>query len=601
MITRLLLAAALALAAFPAAAAVVALRDAQARFAPEGQPASGEQPVRLPHRWDKSFPGQAGTAVYRLELPPPQTDAPHALFFPRIGNQAEVVIGGEVIRQLGQLGVPTQDHAKAPVWIDLPRSRLLDGRPTPLEVRISAQAGRWGGLAGPVFGPAAELRPLYQVNYRWRQGASIVIVLALGLMSLMAGGLWWRQRDALYGLLAFTAVFGVVRMSDRLLVEPPLPWPLWGAVTACAFALHLLLLARFALEAVDLRAAWVRRGFWISTGAACAAAMAGFLLARPGLWTAALAALAIGPGMAVLVGCSQRAWTTRSRQSVLLCLAGFLVILTGVRDFLVVRLAESGSGSFSLLPHAVFVFVLFMGWIVVDRYSEQVAQFRELNASLGRRIAEREEQLSASHRLLTQQSEQQAALQERQRIMRDIHDGVGAHLVSLLNLVNQGTVKGPELQAEINLALDELRMAVDSMQPVDGDLAAVLGTLRYRLQPRLLAAGLAMHWDVDALPPLPGLTPQVVLQVQRILLETFTNIVRHGRAKSVSVWARTLEDPPRVALEVSDDGCGFQAGAAAGGMGLRNMRARCEAIGGTLDIRSLPGQGCAVRLELPRA
>ena len=580
------------------ARAATTLQQAEATLWPEHS-APMRATVTLPHRWERSFPREGGTAAYVLQLPQIAEREPHALFFSRIGNQAEILVDGEPLARLGRLGDPSADYAKAPVWIDVPASRLRRDGPTPLEIRVTMQANRWGGVSQVRFGPASELRPAYQSNYRWRQVASVVIVLALSLMGLMAGGLWWRQRDDLYGLLSLTALFGVVRMADRVLVQPPLPWPLWGAITASAFTVHLMLMARFALEAVEIRAAWVRAGFWVSVALGCVLATASFLLRQPHLWTAALAGMLV-PGLAVLVGCSQRAWTTRSRHSILLCTAGFIVILTGLRDFLMVRLPESGVSNFSLLPHAVFVFVLFMGWIVVDRYSQQVVEYRKLNASLEQRVAAREAELNASYEKLARQSELEATLQERQRIMRDIHDGVGAHLVSLLNLIKRGDVHGETLQKEINVALDELRMAVDSLQPVDGDLATVLATLRYRLQPRLEAAGLKVEWDVEALPPMPGLTPQTVLQVQRVLLEAFTNVIRHARATTLTVWARSLVDPPRLALEVRDDGVGFAAAAAEGpGLGLRSMRSRSQAIGGHLSLQSEPGCGSRLRLELP--
>jgi signal transduction histidine kinase len=297
----------------------------------------------------------------------------------------------------------------------------------------------------------------------------------------------------------------------------------------------------------------------------------------------------------------QSAWRTRSRQSLLLCAAGCIVILVGMRDWLVVRLGVTGAPTFSLLPHAVFVFVLFMGWIAVDRYSQQVRAYAHLAQSLEVRVAQREAELDASYKQLASQTEEQARLQERQRIMRDIHDGVGSHLVSLLSLARRGEVSSEKLESEINIALDELRVAVDSLQPVHGDLATVLATMRYRLQPRLQAAGLEVEWQVEELPPVPSLTPQRVMQIQRVLLEAFTNVLRHAHATRIRVAARALEEPPRLVLEVEDNGVGFDAGsAAAGGLGVGSMRNRSESIGALLALRSSPGQGTRVTLELPR-
>jgi signal transduction histidine kinase len=82
----------------------------------------------------------------------------------------------------------------------------------------------------------------------------------------------------------------------------------------------------------------------------------------------------------------------------------------------------------------------------------------------------------------------------------------------------------------VQIALDEMRMAVDSLQPMHDDFVSVLAMLRYRLQPRLQAAGIEVVWDVAELPPLRQLSPQAVLQVQRILLEAFTNVLKHAHA-----------------------------------------------------------------------
>ena len=198
-------------------------------------------------------------------------------------------------------------------------------------------------------------------------------------------------------------------------------------------------------------------------------------------------------------------------------------------------------------------------------------------------------------------TEEQAMLRERQRIMRDIHDGVGSHLVSLLGLAQKG-IPGDAMQQEIKVAMDELRVAVDSLQPVHGDLTTVLATLRYRLQPRLEAAGLQVEWDVGALPALDNLNPQMVLQIQRILLEAFTNVLRHAGATKITVAARAIDEPSSLVLEVTDDGCGFEvAQQPAQGLGVQSMHSRSESIGAMLTVSSKPGEGTCVRLELPRA
>jgi hypothetical protein len=246
-------------------------------------------------------------------------------------------------------------------------------------------------------------------------------------------------------------------------------------------------------------------------------------------------------------------------------------------------------------------FVLMMGWLIMERYVRQARQYQGLLVSLDQKVHEREQQLAASFAALQQAETQRATLQERQRIMRDIHDGVGAQLVGLLSLLKRGKTDSAQLQEHASAALDELRMAVDAMQPVNGDLATVLATLRYRLQPRLVAAGIAVDWQVEALPPMDHLTPQTVLQLQRILLEAFTNMLRHAQASRVRVSARhEAGAADQLVLELADNGIGMPDRApVVAGHGLKNMQARATAIGATLRFDAPPHGGTRVTIVLP--
>jgi signal transduction histidine kinase len=221
---------------------------------------------------------------------------------------------------------------------------------------------------------------------------------------------------------------------------------------------------------------------------------------------------------------------------------------------------------------------------------------------LEQRVAERDRELQDSYTRLKDINEEKAALAERARIMRDIHDGVGAQLVGLVSLLQTDIKRPEELREHAQSALDELRMAVDSLQPVEGSISTVLATLRYRLQARLKAAGIDVQWEVDDLPALENLTPSAVLQVQRILLEAFTNVIRHSQASVVQVRALHLlpgDGSQRISLCVDDNGQASKPDSASSssGHGQSNMRWRAQAIGANLHIEQSPMGGVRVRLE----
>ncbi len=193
---------------------------------------------------------------------------------------------------------------------------------------------------------------------------------------------------------------------------------------------------------------------------------------------------------------------------------------------------------------------------------------------------------------------ERARLTERQRIMSDIHDTVGSQLVGVLALV-RGGADAQVIEQHTADALQDLRMAVDAIQPINGNLAAVLATLRHRLQPRLQAAGLGLVWRVDDLPRLDHLTPVMVQHIQRIVMEAFSNVIQHANATSITLTALNLHESMSIEVSIADDGVGFDSHLSIAGRGLANLSARAQAIGAALFIAHHAPRGTLLRLTLP--
>jgi len=110
-----------------------------------------------------------------------------------------------------------------------------------------------------------------------------------------------------------------------------------------------------------------------------------------------------------------------------------------------------------------------------------------------------------------------------------------------------------------------------------------------------------VQWDVDTLPPIPGLEPPQILQVQRILLEGFTNVIKHAKASRVVVQARWQAAPqPTVWLRLIDNGVGLNNAAVSHpGLGLPSMQARAQALGATLTLGPGDEGGATLSMRWP--
>ena len=183
--------------------------------------------------------------------------------------------------------------------------------------------------------------------------------------------------------------------------------------------------------------------------------------------------------------------------------------------------------------------------------------------------------------------------------MRDMHDGLGASLLSSMAIV-QSDPNAPEILVQsISDCMTELRSVIDSLEPIEEDVGALLGKLRHRIGPSLERNGTVVRWQVDELPRLQWLNAGHTLQLMRLLKEMFGNIIKHAQARHIDVVAQARNG--QIVLEIKDDGVGFdpQSNAASMGRGLQNMRARAEALGATLELHTAHGEGVHWILALP--
>jgi signal transduction histidine kinase len=198
--------------------------------------------------------------------------------------------------------------------------------------------------------------------------------------------------------------------------------------------------------------------------------------------------------------------------------------------------------------------------------------------------------------------------EERRRLRRDLHDGLGPQLASqtlTLDAIDRLLERDPgrarhllaELKAQSETAVLDIRRLIYALRPPaldDLGLVAALGQDAAQYQ----TSGLQITLQVPA--PLPELPAAVEVAAYRIAQEAITNVARHARARHCRVCITLEHDvqPRRLCLEVQDDGCGLPEARRAG-IGFQSMRERAEELGGRLLIESEPGRGTRVVTTLP--
>jgi signal transduction histidine kinase len=247
------------------------------------------------------------------------------------------------------------------------------------------------------------------------------------------------------------------------------------------------------------------------------------------------------------------------------------------------------------LPLAVIIYVLFA--VVVAHFGLELN--RAMRGAIVQRLRAQQlvTQLEQGQQRLLEAQHQQSVLLERQRVMQDMHDGLGSALSSSLVLLERGEVTVPQAAVVMRECVDDLRLVVDSLEPTSKDISTLLGMLRYRLQHRLDAAGVRLHWQMGDLPVLNWLEPSLALDLLRLTQEAIVNILKHSAATELTLVVQHNDNT--IELIVHDNGCGFDLNTVSLGRGLRSQSRRAERLGGKLKVDSTPGSGTFLCLRLP--
>jgi len=207
---------------------------------------------------------------------------------------------------------------------------------------------------------------------------------------------------------------------------------------------------------------------------------------------------------------------------------------------------------------------------------------------------------------LYRQAQENAAVEERRRLARELHDSVAQLLYSMIlmnsgweKLARENRLSSPaesfKQLGTINLqALKEMRLLIHHLRPSGLEEMGLVNALRQRLETVEQRAGIKAHLEVEGeLPPLPI---SIEDELYAIAQEALNNSLRHSTASKVTVEIKLVEN--ELILSVQDNGVGFELEKVKPGVGMSSMQERARKIDGEIDITSQPGQGMLVKVKV---
>jgi two-component system sensor histidine kinase UhpB len=560
-------------------------------------------PVSLPDDWAVTRPRFEGSVWYRTGFDRPAgADSRElmALSIERICSNAEVYLNGERIFSGGRMGEPVTRNCHYPQLIALPAA-LLQAHGNTLDVHLQGHAlarvasrQRAGGLSAIRIGPQALLARDHEQRLFWSVTAVQFGNVALAVLGcVMIGMCWMNRREAHLGYFGWLCLVWSA-LSARVWWRD-MPWDtgVMEFLFCTGFAPLVALAVQFLISFADLRSRWIENALaaqWVLLPATLLLAGPGRLFLMASIWYAVLAAEVIAAS-----GLHLYFTWRKQRRDVwpMAALLGASLALLGVQ--LAVEYAVIPELGVPLLQLAVPLLLIGMAGRLMQVFARALRAAEAGRESLEGRVHEITAQIERNFAQLAELRVEQVTEKERKRIAADLHDDLGAKLLTIVH-----TSESERISTLAREALEEMRLSVRGLTGKPMRLADALADWRAETVLRLGQANIEADWrgpteEIEQVLPARGF-----VQTTRILREAVSNIIKHSGASHCKVRCAITER--QFGLTVQDNGKGIPMeldGKLDRGHGMSSMKNRAKQMQGQCLVESGPGYGTVIRLTVP--
>ena len=541
----------------------------------ENQSCSRSSPAELPYFAAQGSDSTLRSLQFRVTLTlANMPEELQALYVPKFADHLGLQLNGHVLRIAD---FKSRQWAQ-PQLVDVPPALLNAGENT-LDVTLYGRTSEGMEMFPLFFGPRAVLMPHFDRRFAMGPAFARFNLAFIAVLGLTYLAVWWQRREERQYLnLGLCCAFGCVVQMHFGYGTMWGGYHLWTGVVHLSIAAFALTIMKFVRQHLGLEEPRIERtlllalvlaaitlvliptdliqdwAFYVNvlTGISAIAALTLYWLHRHSIprWD-----------FGVIFGC--------------LALASTL----GLHEMVLIVSPQEGRSfhMFHIVPACVSLLSL---WVIINDLVRSLRRYEVLTDTLGETIAQKTVVLERSFARLAEVERREAVDDERNRIMRDLHDGIGGQLVSTLAYMESTGNDDPTLKEALEAALRDLALVLDSLDSQDS-LATLLGMLRTRLEPLMADHGLSFDWQIHDDPVVSQVGPSSNLHLARIVQEAITNVIKHAEAQTITVYTDATS------IQISDDGVGIDPACLNGaytGHGLNGMRERAQMIGATFEV-----------------
>lgn len=558
--------------------------------------------VELPDAWWRSRPREDGPIWYRLTFNTPKHRSTlMAAYLERVCNTADIYLNGEIVHSGGKMNEPLPRNCYQPQLVTLPAALLRSDAPNVLDIKVQGYALqkvasrlRSGGLSEVKIGPYDALLKEHAAQTFWSLAlvkAMAVAMVVLGLYMVYLG--WLNRQDAHFGY------FGAMTLTWALL-STRLWWPYfpidnaWVEFLSCAgFGLVVAAGVQFLLSYAGLRSRTLELVLLLQMLAVPVTLM----LAGPSrLFTVASAwfLLMSAEAVAAIVLYLWVTWKTRRVQFwFMAALGGVFVGLMAME--IAVRYEWVPAPHAMLMSLAGPMVFMLLGARQLRGFGRALQASEADRMGLETRIMEVTAEIERNFEEMAELRVEQVTEKERKRIAADLHDDLGAKLLTIVH-----TSESERISTLAREALEEMRLSVRGLTGKPMQVADALADWRAETVLRLGQANIEADWRSPTEDVTQTLSARAFVQTTRILREAVSNIIKHSGASSCKVRCSLGDE--NFLLVVQDNGKGIPMeldGQLDRGHGMASMKHRAKQMQGQCLVESAPGYGTVIRLTLP--
>lgn len=534
---------------------------------------------------------------YRFEVPanasPVET---WALYGTRIqGGAYSVWANGQLVKSLHQ---DWRGQWISPPYVTLPLSQTQPGQAIELMVAIPYRISQGYSMGSFYFGKSHELRPIRDVREFFHRTLPLMSLVLGGLMGALSVLLWTQrrtEREHLWlALLSVAVILCNLQFTHDFSADlQVVAW--YNFVVDAATNWLFMLFVVFVLRFQQLRLPGFESGLTLFTVAITLVTTPLWDWQVNGLRLQHYAVLALYLGVAMWL--TWRAAVLHGFDHILFCGAMWFFMVSGWHD-LTYLTSHANPDAIFIFPYGAFMLFVVAEVLMQRRYVDALGQIEANNQQLAARLRQREAEVVAQQGSLVQAQRERALTDERDRLIQEIHDGIGSVLMnSLASLVRERPTPA-QAQPVVQNCLDEVTMVAASLTPPVGTVGALFESFGSRWQERLARAGLQLRWSVNGHAQAWALTPPQALDLTRVVQEAVTNAIKHANASTIQLTA-SANAGQGLCLSIQDDGTGYNPAVQARGRGLKHMASRVARLGGQLRMNASPGLGVGITIELP--